>query len=71
MMTTMTDDEEEGGDTEVNDDDEVDFPNQGSSPTPSRQTVQTGKQPRKPIAAKELKPYSCHQKEVKSGFAPK
>ena len=59
------DDEEEGGDTE--EEEEVDFPNQGAGQR-QRQTVQTGKQPRKPIAAKNSNLIHA-PKRGKSGFA--
>ena len=50
------DDKDDGNDNDDNDDDEeeeVDFPNQGNVQR-RRQTVQGGKQPRNPIAAKNL-----------------
>ena len=59
------DDEGEGGDTE--EEEEVDFPNQGAGQH-QRQTVQTGKQPRKPIAVKNLNLIHA-PKRGKSGFA--
>ena len=59
------DDEEEGGDTE--EEEEVDFPNQGAGQH-QRQTVQTGKPPRKPIAVKNLNLIHA-PKRGKSGFA--
>ena len=59
------DDEGEGGDTE--EEEEVDFPNQGAGQR-QRQTVQTGKQPRKPIAVKNLNLIHA-PKRGKSGFA--
>ena len=59
------DDEEEGGDTE--EEKEVDFPNQGAGQH-QRQTVQTRKQPRKPIAVKNLNLIHA-PKRGKSGFA--
>ena len=58
------DDEEEGGDTE--EETEVDFPNQGAGQH-QRQTVQTGKQPRKPIAVKNLNLIHAPRRG-KSGF---
>ena len=59
------DDEEEEGETE--EEEEVDFPNQGAGQC-QRQTVQTGKQPRKPIAVKNLNLIHA-QKRGNSGFA--
>ena len=59
------DDEEEEGDTE--EEEEVDFPNQGAGQR-QRPTVQTGKQPRKPIAVKNLNLIHA-PKRGKSGFA--
>ena len=59
------DDEEEGGDTE--EEEEVDFPNQGAGQQ-QRQTLQTGKQPRTPIAVKNLNLIHA-PKRGKSGFA--
>ena len=57
-FSTEEEDEEEEGDNDdeeddEDDDNEVDFPNQGVGPR-RRQTAQAGKQPRKPIAAKNL-----------------
>ena len=55
-MEEDDDEEEEEDDDEEDDeddDDEVDFPNQGAAPH-RRQTVQAGKQPCQPIAAKNL-----------------
>ena len=59
------DEEEEEGDTE--EEKEVDFPNQGAGQH-QRQTVQTGKQPRKPIAVKNLNLIHAPRRG-KSGFA--
>ena len=47
------DDEGDEDNNDDDDDDEVDFPNQGNVQR-RRQTVQGGKQPRNPIAAKNL-----------------
>ena len=58
-------DEEEEGDTE--EEEEVDFPNQGAGQH-QRQTVQTGKQPHKPIAVKNLNLIHAPRRG-KSGFA--
>ena len=58
------DDEEEEGDTE--EEEEVDFPNQRAGQC-QRQTVQTGKQPHKPIAVKNLNLIHA-PKRGKSGF---
>ena len=58
--------EEEDDEDDNDDDDEVDFPNQGNVQR-SRQTVQKGKQPRNPIAAKNLDLIRA-PKRGKSGF---
>ena len=58
-------DEEEEGDTE--EEEEVDFPNQGAGQR-QWQTVQTGKQPRKPIAVKNLNLIHAPRRG-KSGYA--
>ena len=65
------DDEEEEDDDDKeddkDDDDEVDFPNQGAGPR-RRQTVQTGKQPCRPITVKNLNLIHAPRRG-KSGFA--
>ena len=60
------DEEEEEEEDDEDDDDEVDFPKQGVGPH-RRQTVQTGKQPRQPIAAKNLNLIRAPRRG-KSGF---
>ena len=63
------DDENDGNDNDDNDDDEeeeVDFPNQGNVQR-RRQTVQGGKPPRNPIAAKNLNLIRAPRRG-KSGF---
>ena len=63
------DDEDDGNDNDDNDDDEeeeVDFPNQGNVQR-RRQTVQGGKQPRNPIATKNLNLIMAPRRG-KSGF---
>ena len=61
------DEEEEEEDDDEDDDDEVDFPKQGVGPC-RRQTIQTGKQPCQPIAAKNLNLIRAPRRG-KSGFA--
>ena len=61
------DDEEEEEDEEEDDDEEVDFPKQGAGPC-RRQTIQTGKQPCRPITVKNLNLIHAPQRG-KSGFA--
>ena len=67
------DDEEDNGDSDEEEEEdmeeekEVDFPNQGTAQH-RRQTVQTGKQPCKPIAAKNLNLIHAPRRG-KSGFA--
>ena len=67
-FSTEEDDDDEGGEDDNNndDDDEVDFPNQGNVQR-RRQTVQRGKQPWNPIAAKNLNLIRV-PKRGKSGF---
>ena len=71
-FSTEEEDEEEEGDNDdeeddKDNDDEVDFPNQGAGPQ-QRQTAQAGKQPRQPIAAKNLNLIRAPRRG-KSGFA--
>ena len=67
-FSTEEEDDDEGDEDDNNDDDddEVDFPNQGNVQR-RRQTVQRGKQPRNPIAAKNLNLIMA-PKRGKSGF---
>ena len=67
-FSTGEEDDDEGDeeDNDDDDDDEVDFPNQGNAQR-RRQTVQRGKQPRNPIAAKNLNLIRA-PKRGKSGF---
>ena len=67
-FSTEEEDDDEGDEDNSNDedDDEVDFPNQGNVQR-RRQTVQGGKQPRNPIAAKNLNLIMA-PKRGKSGF---
>ena len=74
-LPSFSTEEEEEEDDEVDDngnkdddeDKEIDFPKQGTGQR-RRQTVQTGKQPRKPIAAKNLNLIRAPRRR-KSGFA--
>ena len=67
-FSTEEEDDDEGDEDDNNDDDDdkVDFPNQGNVQR-RRQTVQRGKQPRNPIAAKNLNLIMA-PKRGKSGF---
>ena len=68
-FSTEEEDDDEDNDNDDDDDDEddkVDFPNQGNVQR-RRQTVQGGKQPRNPIAAKNLNLIRA-PKRGKSGF---
>ena len=70
-FSTEEDEEEEGDNDDDKDDEdddgEVDFPNQGAGPR-QRRTTQAGKQPRQPIAAKNLNLIRAPRRG-KSGFA--
>ena len=71
LPSFSTEEEDDDGDNEDDndddDDDEVDFPNQGNIQR-RRQTVQGGKQPRQPIAAKNLNLIRVPRRG-KSGFS--
>ena len=66
LPSFSTEEDEEDNDNDDDDDEEVDFPKQGTQRR--RQTMQSGKQPRQPIAAKNLNLIRAPRRG-KSGFA--